>query len=189
MSIADKSSAVGRRNFIYITTGAVAAVGVCGLAVPMLGHLAPTGENEIRNIDVDLRLIPEGQEIKIRVNGKPVAIRHRAPWEIALARQDDGASMSSPEVDEDRLRAMSDGLKNPKYLIVSLVCTHFGSVVTSYHRADSDDRREQGWFCESHGAYFDTSGRLRGGPGGGNLPVPEYEYVNPHVIRFRTRNV
>lgn len=132
-------------------------------------------------ITIDLSQIEEGSQIKIVVNGAPVYIRHRTQQEIDQAIKDDRADLPNPEIDADRLRSSPNGQVNRKYLIVSAVCSHFGSVVIG----PSGDFN--GWYCPSHGAHFDMSGRVRKGPAPYNLSVPDYKYVAKNIVVFPNR--
>ena len=60
-----------------------------------------------RDVDdeVDLTAVPEGQQIKVMWQGKPVFVRHRTAVEIAAAQRDDYATLKTPVQDADRLRA------------------------------------------------------------------------------------
>lgn len=162
----------------------MAAGGLATVGVPIVGSMGMAGDTKVgRPITVDLRLIPEGSQIKIQVNGAPVFIRHRAQWEIDWARRDDAASLPDPESDEDRLRLRPDGSFDPRFMILSGVCPHFGMVVLG-EQNDPDPRGGfGGWYCPS-GAHFDTSGRIRKGPPSKNLLIPEYKYVTESIVEF-----
>jgi hypothetical protein len=76
----------GRRDFLYIATGAVGAVGAASLAIPLIDQMNPTADVlALASIEVDLAPIEEGQSITVTWRGNPVIIRHRTAKEIEEA--------------------------------------------------------------------------------------------------------
>jgi len=180
MDTPDKS----RRDFLYLTTGAVAAFGVAAVAKPMLGHMAPAPDSPVLlGMDVDVSKLEEGMQMTVTYLGRPVAIRHRTPAEILAAQADDGADMIDPQTDRQRLRPKPDGTYDPRFLVIYPICTHFGCVV------DGESGRFDGWYCPYHGAHFDTSGRVRSYPAPLNLEVPDYIWQTDTSITLRKRRV
>jgi len=168
-----------RRDFIFIATGAVGAIGVGGLAWPMIGSMNPAADNpHLGGPIVDLSKIEEGQQLKILFLGKPIFIRHRTSAEIQAAKNVDLTKLPHPETDNQRLRPNLDGDIDPRYLVMIGVCTHFGCIPVG-EAGDFD-----GWYCPCHGAHFDTSGRLRKGPPPRNLDIPYYKYVSRTAIQL-----
>ena len=135
-------------------------------------------------VTIDLSQIPEGSQIKILVNRRPVFIRHRAKWEIDLAREGDIQELPHPESDTSRLRPRPDGSVDPRFMIVTGVCSHFGGIVIGEQNEQRPKGDFSGWYCPSHGAHFDTSGRVRRGPAPRNLPIPEYKYLDENTVVF-----
>jgi ubiquinol-cytochrome c reductase iron-sulfur subunit len=41
-----------------------------------------------------------------------------------------------------------------------------------------------GWFCPCHGSHYDTAARVRQGPAPQNLPVPQYAFLSPTLVRI-----
>ena len=75
-----------RRDFLYLATGAVAAVGVASVAWPFIDSMNPAADTlALAQIDVDLSPIQVGQAITVTWRGKPVFIRRRTEEEIAAA--------------------------------------------------------------------------------------------------------
>ena len=166
-----------RRDFLFLTTGAVAAFGGVALLKPMTGHLAPAGDAK-RGFTVDVSKIEERQQLKVLWRGRPIGIRHRTSEEIMSAKVDDQANLRDPESDESRLRKLPDRRIDSRFLIVDLTCSHFGCTTIGEH-GDFN-----GWFCPCHAAHFDTSGRVRKGPAPRNLRVPAYRWVSDREISF-----
>ncbi|MGD2132671.1 MAG: ubiquinol-cytochrome c reductase iron-sulfur subunit [Maricaulaceae bacterium] len=169
-----------RRDFIYIATGAFAAVGAGGVAWMVGGQWSPAADTlALASIDVDISQVPEGGEITVKWRGKPVFIRHRTPADIARAEEVPLSALKDPQTDDARLVPGPDGNLKPQYLVMVGVCTHFGCVPLGDGSGDFG-----GWFCPCHGSHYDGAGRIRKGPAPKNLEVPEYQYLSDTVIRI-----
>ncbi|MBL4801654.1 MAG: ubiquinol-cytochrome c reductase iron-sulfur subunit [Emcibacter sp.] len=163
---------VTRRNFLYVATGVVGAVGVASAAWPLVDQMNPSADVlALSSVEVDLSAIPKGQTVKILWRGKPVFIRHRTADEITRAVSENTADLKDPENDE--LRA-----ERPEWLIMIGVCTHLGCVPLD-QRGDFG-----GWFCPCHGSHYDISGRIRKGPAPRNLEVPKYAFLNDTTVKI-----
>lgn len=158
-----------RRDFLFIATGATAAVGLGGLAWPFIAQMAPDAATVAAGAPVELDLSPiaEGQIVKLFWRGKLIFVRHRNEAEIQQARETPMAALKDPEADEDRVVAGKD-----QWLIIYGNCTHLGCVPLDFAG------EYRGWFCPCHGSVFDTSGRIRLGPAPINLPIPPYTFVD-----------
>ena len=73
-----------RRDFLFVATGAVAAVGTAATLWPFISQMNPDASTIAAGapIDVDLTPIAEGQDIKVFWRGKPIYISHRSKKEI-----------------------------------------------------------------------------------------------------------
>ena len=167
-----------RRDFLYIATGAVAAVGTSLTLWPVIDSLNPDASVlSFSSIDVDLRPIAVGQRITVKWRGSPLFIVHRTPAEIAQARTDDAnLGLIDPAADSTRV-------KQPEWLIVVGVCTHLGCIPLG--QSSQEPRSEYGgWSCPCHGSKYDTSGRVRRGPAPRNLEVPPYKFEDSGSVRI-----
>jgi ubiquinol-cytochrome c reductase iron-sulfur subunit len=164
-----------RRDFLYIATAAVGAVGAVAAAVPLVSQMNPDASTIAAGapIEVDLAPITEGQVIKVFWRGKPIFISHRSKKEIEEARKVQLASLPDPETDQARIKKDHD-----QWLVLIGICTHLGCIPLS-HQGEYD-----GFFCPCHGSVYDTSGRIRKGPAPKNLPLPPYEFVSDSKIRI-----
>ncbi len=164
-----------RRDFLYIATGAVGAIGAAAVLVPLVAQMNPDASTIAAGapIDVDLAPIAEGQVIKVFWRGKPIFINHRTPKEIEEARSVSLASLPDPQTDQQRVKAGHD-----QWQVLIGICTHLGCIPIA-HQGDY-----QGFFCPCHGSQYDTSGRIRRGPAPANLPLPPYEFVSDTKIRI-----
>src|SRR6195256_2441578 len=77
-----------RRDFLYIATGAMGAIGAAATLVPLITQMNPDASTIAAGapIEVDLAPIAEGQVIKVFWRGKPIFISHRTKKEIEEAQ-------------------------------------------------------------------------------------------------------
>ena len=168
----------GKRDFIYIATGAVAAAGALSVAWPLVAQMGKAADTlAAGSIEIDLSAIAEGQQVKVLWRGKPIFVRHRTAAEIAEAEATDISDCPDPQTDSERLVANPEGKLDPKFLVMVGVCTHFGCVPVG------EQGEFGGWYCPCHGSHYDTSGRIRKGPAPKNLEIPPYQYVSNSVIK------
>jgi ubiquinol-cytochrome c reductase iron-sulfur subunit len=186
---------ISRRDFIYIATGAVGAVGAALVAWPFISQMNPDASvRALSSIEIDLAPIAEGQAITIKWRGNPVFIRHRTAKEIEAAKavkieelpDPDARSANvkegDPATDENRVVG---GKEN--FIVMMGVCTHLGCVPIGNegdYAVVEGSAKTGGWFCPCHGSHYDTAGRIRKGPAPENLPVPPYAYISDTKIRI-----
>jgi len=169
---ADEAQEPTRRDFLYIATGAVGAVGAGALAWPFIHQLNPDASvKALASIEVDISAIDEGAAVTVTWRGKPVFIRHRTAQEIAAAEAVNVDELRDPQTDAARVQ-------KPEWLIMVGVCTHLGCVPLG-QQGDFG-----GWFCPCHGSHYDTSGRVRKGPAPLNLAVPEYVFLDDNRVKI-----
>ncbi len=167
-----KGDEATRRDFLYIATGAVGAIGAAYAVWPFIHQMNPSKDTlALATIEVDLGAIESGQSVKVMWQGKPVFVRNRTDKEIEEARDVDLSSLRDPETDEQRTKP---GHEN--WLVMVGVCTHLGCVPLG------EAGEFGGWFCPCHGSHYDTAGRIRKGPAPLNLPVPNYQFVTDDRI-------
>jgi ubiquinol-cytochrome c reductase iron-sulfur subunit len=164
-----------RRDFLFIATGAVGAIGAAATLVPLVAQMNPDASTIAAGapIEVDLSPIAEGQIIKVFWRGKPVFISHRTKKEIDAARAVNVKSLPDPQTDQDRVKKDHD-----QWLVLIGICTHLGCIPLSHQGA------YDGFFCPCHGSIYDTSGRIRQGPAPANLPLPPYFFLSDAKIRI-----
>lgn len=164
-----------RRDFLYVATGAAAAVGAAATLVPLISHMNPDASTIAAGapIELDLSPIAEGQIIKVFWRSKPVFIFHRDQKAIDEAQRVNWHNLIDPEPDSARVKAGHDD-----WLIVIGICTHLGCIPLP-QQGDYD-----GWFCPCHGSQYDTAGRVRRGPAPKNLYLPPYEFLSDAKVRI-----
>ena len=164
-----------RRDFLYIATASVAAVGGIAAVVPLIAQMNPDASTIAAGapIEVDLSPIADGQVIKVFWRSQPIFISHRTKKEIDEARSVNVATLPDPQTDQARVKPGHD-----QWLVLIGICTHLGCIPLA-HEGDYD-----GWFCPCHGSQYDSSGRIRRGPAPLNLAIPPYEFVSDTRIRI-----
>jgi ubiquinol-cytochrome c reductase iron-sulfur subunit len=162
-----------RRDFLYIATGAVGAIGVGLSLVPLIAQMNPDASTVAAGapIEIDLAPIAEGQVIKVTWRSKPIFISHRTPKEVEEAKAVKLSSLPDPQTDAERTKSGHE-----PWLVVIGICTHLGCIPI----AQQGDYG--GWFCPCHGSHYDNSGRIRLGPAPTNLAIPPYRFVSDTKI-------
>lgn len=175
MTTASSADHPTRRDFLYVATGAVAAVGAAATVWPLVAQMNPDAATIAAGapIEVDLTPIAEGQDIKVFWRGKPIYISHRTKKQIEAAQNVQVSSLPDPQPDSARVKAGHD-----QWLVVIGICTHLGCIPIAHEGA------YDGFFCPCHGSVYDTSGRIRQGPAPTNLPIPPYSFISDTKIQI-----
>lgn len=176
-----------RRDFLYIATGTMGAVGAAAAAWPLINQMAPDASTRaLASIEVDVSAIEPGQAITVKWRGKPVFIRNRTEQEVEEAKGVELAALKDPlarnqnEADSepatDVNRSAGEGKEN--WIVMIGSCTHLGCVPVGLAGEFG------GWFCPCHGSHYDTAGRIRKGPAPENLLIPPFEFVSDDTIKI-----
>lgn len=173
-----------RRDFLYIATGAMGAVGAAALVWPFVSQLQPDASVlALSSTEVDLTQIQEGQIVTVKWRGKPVFVWNRTAKDIEEGKatplsalldpvaRNANLPLDAPATDENRAAQGKE-----KWLVVIGICTHLGCVPIG-HMGEYD-----GFFCPCHGSEYDSAGRVRRGPAPENLAVPPYTFVSDTKI-------
>jgi len=173
-----------RRDFLYIATGAVGAVGVAGLAWPFIDQMNPDASQlALASIEVNVGDLGVGESMTVMWRGKPVFIRHRTEAEIEASKStaiDDlpdqlarnaNLAADAPATDENRAAP-----ERGAYLVQIGICTHLGCVPLG-QQGDYG-----GWFCPCHGSHYDHAGRIRLGPAPENMHIPPFNFTSDSTI-------
>jgi len=178
-----------RRDFIYVATGAVAAVGAGLTAWPFIDQMNPSSAVlALASIEADISHIAVGQQTVFTYRGHPLFVRRRTPKEIAEAKAVNIADLVDPlarneNLPDDAQATDADrAAKDPQWLIVSGVCTHLGCTPT-VSTPQVPQGEYGGWLCHCHGSQYDTAGRIRKGPAPQNLAIPKYSFLSPTRIK------
>ncbi|CAA17904.1 Cytochrome b-c1 complex subunit Rieske, mitochondrial [Schizosaccharomyces pombe] len=168
-----KSTGDRSRVISYAMVGTMGALTAAGAQATVHDFLASWSASAdvlaMSKAEVDLSKIPEGKNLVVKWQGKPVFIRHRTPEEIQEANSVDISTLRDPQADSDRVQ-------KPEWLVMIGVCTHLGCVPIG----EAGDYG--GWFCPCHGSHYDISGRIRRGPAPLNLAIPAYTFEGSKII-------
>lgn len=150
--------------------GLLSTVGAKSTVETFLSSLSASADVlAMAKVEVKLGAIPEGKNVIVKWQGKPVFIRHRTQDEIDEANQVEVANLRDPQTDADRV-------KKPEWLVMLGICTHLGCVPIG----EAGDFG--GWFCPCHGSHYDISGRIRRGPAPLNLEIPAYDFTDDETL-------
>ncbi len=145
-----------RRDMLYITTGAFAAVGVGAVAWPFIKpdeSRRPTVA--LASTEVDISAIPEGGS-RHREVARQAGVRPPPHAEGNRARPTRRRWPSCPTRRPTRRASRSrSGWSWSASAPISAACRS----AAARSRGDYG-----GWFCPCHGSHYDTSGRIRKGP-------------------------
>ncbi|MGH6827770.1 MAG: ubiquinol-cytochrome c reductase iron-sulfur subunit [Rhizomicrobium sp.] len=172
-----------RRDFLFVASGAVGAVGVAMGVWPFLDQMNPSAEAlAMSSTEVDIAPVAVGQQVVVKWRGHPLFVRHRTPKEIAEAKAVAVSDLPDPLARNQNLpdsAPATDGNREIKtqWLILVGVCTHLGCTPTAF------EGDYGGWLCHCHGSQYDTAGRVRKGPAPQNLLVPPYSYLTDTRIK------
>ena len=183
-----------RRDFLYVATGTVGAVGVALTAWPFIAQMNPSADVlALASIEIDLTPIQPGQVVTFTWRSHPLFVRRRTPEEIASARnvkiedlidplaRNANLPDNAPATDENRVAG--SGAAKPEWLVLSGICTHLGCTPEA-STAQKVQGEYGGWLCHCHGSQYDTSGRVRVGPAPRNLDVPPYAFLSDTRIKI-----
>lgn len=183
--IAEKAEPT-RRDFIYVATGAVAAVGTVLTVWPFIDQMNPDAAAlALAQVEVDVSSLEPGMSLTVKWRGKPVFIRHRTEKEIEEADAVPVSSLPDPLARNANIAANAPAIDSNRaaegreaWLVQIGICTHLGCVPLGQQGAYG------GWFCPCHGSAYDTAGRIRQGPAPENLAIPVYSFISDTRIRI-----
>jgi len=175
-----------RRDFLYLTTGALGAVGAVGVAWPFIDQMRPDASTlALASVEVDVSSLEPGMSMTVKWRGKPVFIRNRTQQEIDAAKAVPMSELKDPVARNanlaadaeasDMARSAGEGKEN--WLVMVGVCTHLGCIPLG------QSGEYNGWFCPCHGSVYDTAGRIRKGPAPENMAVPVFAFTSDTVVK------
>ncbi len=173
-----------RRDFLYIATGAVGAVGAALTAWPFIDQMNPTASAlALGSIEADISTIKPGQQVVFTWRSHPLFVRRRTPKEIEEAKAVPVSALLDPlarnaNLPDDAPATDANREIKPEWLVLVGVCTHLGCTPTV------NEGDYGGWLCHCHGSEYDTAGRVRRGPAPQNLAVPPYAYLSDTRIKI-----
>ncbi len=183
-----------RRDFLYIATGTVAAVGAVATLVPLVGQMNPDASTLAAGgpVDLDISKIEPGQQVVVRWRERPVFVFHRTP-ETLKTLQDPKliavlADPNSQQVQQSPYATNWHRSIKPEFGVLVGICTHLGCIPLFYPQPNATTPVADwpgGYFCPCHGSKYDPAGRVFSGvPAPYNLPVPPYNFASNTTIRI-----
>jgi len=165
------------RDFLYIATGSVAAVGVGSAVWPLINQMNPSADVlAVASTDVDLVGIDPGQAVVAVWRGQPVFVRNLTDAEQGAANAFPIAKLRDPQTLAERTKP-----GHANWLVTIGVCTHLGCIPLG-GKAGEVKGDAGGYYCPCHGSTYDTAGRIRHGPAPRNLDLPPYSFKSPTQI-------
>jgi ubiquinol-cytochrome c reductase iron-sulfur subunit len=182
-----------RRDFLYIATGTVAAVGAAAVLVPLIAQMNPDASTLAAGgpVDLDVSKIAPGQQVAIRWRERPIFVFHRTPETIKSLQEPSLLSQlsdpNSQQVQQPPYAGNWHRSIKPEFGILVGICTHLGCIPMFYPQPNASTPVTNwpgGYFCPCHGSKYDPAGRVFSGvPAPYNLPVPPYTFVSDTTIR------
>jgi ubiquinol-cytochrome c reductase iron-sulfur subunit len=183
-----------RRDFLYIATASVAAVGAGATLVPLVSQMNPDAATLAAGgpVELDLSKVAPGQQVQVRWRSRPIFVLNRTPAALK--------ALQSPALTERLADPQSQAHQQPPYAqnwhrsvkpefgVLVGICTHLGCIPLFYPQPDPASPATNwpgGYFCPCHGSKYDLAGRVFAGvPAPYNLPVPPYHFVSDSKIRI-----
>ncbi len=183
-----------RRDFLYVVTGTVSAVGAAATLIPLIGQMNPDASTLAAggHVDLDLSAIQPGQQVVVRWRDRPIFVVKRTAQILQTLRNPQLiAQLADPNSGELQQPPYADNWHRsaePEFGVLVGICTHLGCIPKfdpSPNPTEPAANWVGGYFCPCHGSKYDLAGRVfRGVPAPYNLPVPPYRYVNDKTIRI-----
>ena len=183
-----------RRDFLYIATGTVAAVGAVATLVPLVNQMNPDASTLAAGgpVDLDISKIEPGQQVVVRWRERPVFVFHRTP-ETLKTLQDKQLTSQLADPNSQQLQQAPYATNwhrsiKPEFGVLVGICTHLGCIPLFYPQPNATSPVSDwlgGYFCPCHGSKYDPAGRVFSGvPAPYNLPVPPYTFASNTTIRI-----
>jgi ubiquinol-cytochrome c reductase iron-sulfur subunit len=182
-----------RRDFLYIATGMVGAVGAAAVLVPLIAQMNPDASTLAAGgpVDLDVSSIAPGQQVVIRWRERPIFVFHRTPETVKSLQEPKLLALlsdpSSQQIQQPPYATNATRSLKPEFGVLVGICTHLGCIPMFYPQPSATTPVADwpgGYFCPCHGSKYDPAGRVFSGvPAPYNLPVPPYTFVNDKTLR------
>jgi ubiquinol-cytochrome c reductase iron-sulfur subunit len=186
-------ASVTKRDFLFLTTGSLAAVGAAATIWPFIDQMNPDAATiaAAGPVDIDIQQLQPGQRIVALWAARPVFVVKRADTaleELKNSKLLDGLrDPNSQEPQQPTYAANWSRSIKPEILVIVGVCTHLGCIPLFDPQPNPTDPAPDwpgGFFCPCHGSKYDLAGRVfRGVPAPYNLPVPPYHFPDDKTVR------
>lgn len=189
----EHAEAPSRRDFLYIATGTVGAVGAAAVLVPLIAQMNPDASTLAAGgpVDLDISKIEPGQQVVVRWRERPIFVFHRTADQVKMLQDPKLTSqLSDPNSQQTQQAPYATNwhrsIKEDFGVLVG-ICTHLGCIPMFYPQPSASTPVSSwlgGYFCPCHGSKYDGAGRVYSGvPAPYNLPVPPYTFVSDTTIR------
>ena len=180
---------MSRRDFLYVSTAGMAAVGAAATTWPLVDQMNPAAHiASAGTLTVDLAHIAPGQQVILKWRGMPIFVVRRtqtildelkSPQLLNRLRDPVSAEMQQPGYAQNWARAI-----NPEYVVLVGVCTHLACIPAfSPERGSLAADMPGGYLCHCHGSRYDMAGRVyKGVPAPYNLPVPPHHFADARTL-------
>jgi ubiquinol-cytochrome c reductase iron-sulfur subunit len=182
-----------RRDFLFIATATVGAVGAAATLVPLVDQMNPDASTLAAGgpVDLDVSKIDEGQQVMVRWRQRPIFVFRRSKQTLdALQSKEMIGQLADPNseaLQQPPYAANWHRSLKPEFGVLVGICTHLGCIPLFYPSASATTPVSNwlgGYFCPCHGSKYDAAGRVYSGvPAPYNLPVPPYRFVNDKTLR------
>jgi len=183
-----------RRDFLYIATATVGAVGAIATLVPLVDQMNPDASTLAAGgpVDVDVSKIEEGAQILVRWRERPIWVYHRSQQALQMLQSaQDTSLLADPNSEQPQQAPYATNWHRsikPEFGVLVGICTHLGCIPLFYPSPSATTPVASwigGYFCPCHGSKYDAAGRVYSGvPAPYNLPVPPYRFLNDTTIRI-----
>ncbi|MGC2592741.1 MAG: ubiquinol-cytochrome c reductase iron-sulfur subunit [Xanthobacteraceae bacterium] len=123
-----------RRDFLFIATATVGAVGAAATLVPLIDQMNPDASTLAAGgpVDLDISKIEENSQVMIRWRERPIFVFHRSKQTldsmqsqqmVSLLSDPDSAQPQQPPYAANWHRSLK-----PEYGILVGICTHLGCI-------------------------------------------------------------
>ena len=187
------SPKASRRDFLYIATATVGAVGAAATLVPLIDQMNPDASTLAAGgpVDLDVSKVAEGQQVVIRWRQRPIFVFRRSKETLQSMQSSQMISLladpNSEELQQPPYATNWHRSIKPELGILVGICTHLGCIPLFYPTASATTPVSNwpgGYFCPCHGSKYDLSARVFSGvPAPYNLPVPPYRFLNDTTLR------
>jgi len=181
-----------RRDFLYIATATVGAVGAAAVVIPLISQMNPDSATIAAGapVTLDISKVEPGQQIQVFWRSKPIFITNRPPAALKILQESQLVDrLSDPNSEAQQQPPYAKNWHRsvkPEYAVLIGICTHLGCIPKFLPTPDPTTPATDwlgGYFCPCHGSKYDLAGRVFSGvPAPYNLPVPPYHYENDTTL-------
>ena len=182
-----------RRDFLFIATATVGAIGAAAALVPLVDQMNPDASTLAAGgpVDLDVSKIEENAQVMIRWRQRPIFVFHRSKKTLdSMQSQQMISILSDPNSEQTQQPPYATNWHRsikPEFGILVGICTHLGCIPLFYPTPSATTPVTNwpgGYFCPCHGSKYDPAGRVFSGvPAPYNLPVPPYRFVDAKTLR------